>query len=125
MSFVYPQFLWALGALSIPIIIHLFNFRKTTRIYFSNTRFLKQVKEETMQKRKLKQYLILASRQLFILFLVVAFAQPFIPANEQMTTGKNMVVYLDNSYSMTGQVEDKVRALDAGIGFVKEIINLF
>ena len=125
MNFVFPQFLWALGALSIPIIIHLFNFRKTTRIYFSNTRLLKQVKEETTQKRKLKQFLILASRLLFILFLVVAFAQPFIPANEQMTTGKNMVIYLDNSYSMTGQVDDKVRALDAGIGFVKEIVNLF
>ena len=125
MNFVFPQFLWALSALSIPIIIHLFNFRKTTRIYFSNTRFLKQVKEETTQKRKLKQYLVLASRLLFLLFLVLAFAQPFLPAREQMTTGKNMVIYLDNSYSMSAQVEDKVRALDAGIGFAKEIVNLF
>ena len=125
MNFVFPQFLWALSVLAIPIIIHLFNFRKTTRIYFSNTRFLKQVKEETTQKRKLKQYLILASRLLFLLFLVLAFAQPFLPAQDQMTSGKNMVLYLDNSYSMSAQVEDKVRALDAGIGFVREIVNLF
>ena len=125
MNFVFPQFLWALSAFCIPIIIHLFNFRKTTRVYFSNTRFLKQVKEETTQKRKLKQYLILASRLLFLLFLVLAFAQPFLPAREQMTTGKNMVIYLDNSYSMSAQMEEKVRALDAGIGFAKEIVNLF
>ncbi|MBK5278795.1 MAG: VWA domain-containing protein [Bacteroidia bacterium] len=125
MNFVFPQFLWALSALSIPIIIHLFNFRKTTRIYFSNTRLLKQVKEETTQKRKLKKYLVLASRLLFLLFLVLAFAQPFLPASEQMTSGKNMVIYLDNSYSMSAQVEDKVRALDAGVGFAKEIVNLF
>lgn len=125
MNFVFPQFLWALSVLSIPIIIHLFNFRKTTRVYFSNTRFLKQVKEETTQKRKLKQYLVLASRLLFLLFLVFAFAQPFLPARDQMTSGKNMVIYLDNSYSMSAQVEDKVRALDAGIGFVREIVNLF
>ena len=124
MNFVFPQFLWTLSVLTIPIIIHLFNFRKTTRIYFSNTRFLKQVKEETTQKRKLKQYLVLASRLLFLLFLVLAFAQPFIPAREQMTSGKNMVIYLDNSYSMSAQVEDKVRALDAGIGFATEIVTL-
>ena len=100
MSFVYPQFLWALTALAIPILIHLFNFRKTIRIFFSNTRFLKQVKQETTRKRKLKQYLILASRLLFIFFLVMAFAQPFLPAKEQMTAGKEIIIYLDNSFSM-------------------------
>jgi len=125
MSFNYPQFLWALTALAIPLIIHLFNFRKTTRIFFSNTRFLQQVKQETTQKRKLKQYLVLASRLLFLLFLVLAFAQPFLPAREQLTTQRNLVVYLDNSFSMSAPVQDKVRALDAGVGFVKDIVELF
>ena len=125
MSFVYPSFLWALTALSIPIIIHLFNFRKTTRVYFSNTRFLKQIKQETTQKRKLKQYLVLASRLLFLLFLVLAFAQPFLPAKEQLTSGKNITVYLDNSYSMTVPVRDKVRAIDAAISFVDQITSTF
>src|SRR5882724_3041402 len=98
MSFGYPAFLWALLALAIPVIIHLFNFRKTTRIYFSNTKFLKQVKEETTQKRRLKQYLVLASRLLFIFFLVIAFAQPFLPAREQIGKGREVTLYLDNSY---------------------------
>ncbi|HEY5826663.1 MAG TPA: BatA domain-containing protein [Cyclobacteriaceae bacterium] len=125
MSFVYPSFLWALTALSIPIVIHLFNFRKTTRVYFSNTRFLKQIKQETTQKRKLKQYLVLASRLLFLLFLVLAFAQPFLPAKEQLMSGKNITVYLDNSYSMTAPVRDKVRAMDAATGFVDQITSTF
>ncbi|MEQ1584915.1 MAG: BatA domain-containing protein [Cyclobacteriaceae bacterium] len=125
MSFNYPQFLWALTALAIPLIIHLFNFRKTTRIFFSNTRFLKQIKQETTQKRKLKQYLVLASRLLFLLFLVLAFAQPFLPAREQLTSQRNLVVYLDNSYSMSAPVREKVRALDAGVGFVRDIVELF
>ncbi len=119
------MFLWALAALSIPIIVHLFNFRKTTRIYFSNIRFLKQVKQETTQKRKLKKYLVLASRLLFIFFLVIAFAQPFLPAREQISSQKNIVIYLDNSFSMSAPVEGKIRALDAGIGFVREIVELF
>src|ERR1041384_7376099 len=125
MSFVYPLFLWALTALSIPIIIHLFNFRKTTRVYFSNTKLLRQVKQETTQKRKLKQYLVLASRLLFLLFLVLAFAQPFIPAAEQLSAGKNKIIYLDNSYSMTLPVEDKFRSFDAAISFVQEITDVF
>lgn len=125
MSFVYPSFLWALTALSIPIIIHLFNFRKTTRIFFSNTRLLRQVKQETTQKRKLKQYLVLASRLLFLLFLVLAFAQPFIAATEQLSAGKNKIIYIDNSQSMTLPVEDKFRSFDAAITFVQEIAEVF
>jgi len=111
MSLVYPSFLWALSALVIPIIIHLFNFRKTTRIYFSNTRFLKQVKEETTQKRRLKQYLVLASRLLFLFFLVMAFAQPFLPAKEEMGQQSTISIYIDNSYSMASPVAEKTKAL--------------
>jgi hypothetical protein len=125
MSFVYPSFLWALTALSIPIIIHLFNFRKTTRVYFSNIKLLRQVKQETTQKRKLKQYLVLASRLLLLLFLVLAFAQPFIPAAEQLSAGKNKIIYIDNSYSMTLPVEDKFRSFDAATAFVQEIAEVF
>ncbi len=125
MNFAFPQFLWALAALSIPIIIHLFNFRKTTRIFFSNTRFIRQVRQETTQKRKLKQYLVLASRLLFLFFLVIAFAQPFLPAKEQVTSGREVTFYLDNSYSMLSQAGDKTRALDAGIHFIQEIVALF
>ena len=125
MIFQYPSFLWALGALAIPIIIHLFNFRKTTRVYFSNTRFLKQVKQETTQKRKLKQYLVLVSRLLFLFFLVIAFAQPFLPASDQVNNQKNVSIYLDNSLSMSAPVGEKTRALDAGIQMVQEVVNTF
>ena len=125
MNFLFPSFLWALTALSIPILIHLFNFRRTTRVYFSNTRFLKHVKEVTTAKRKLKHYLILAARLLFLAFLVLAFAQPIIPATEQVGNSRNLVFYLDNSQSMSAQLEDKTRALDASIGFARSLIELF
>jgi hypothetical protein len=125
MSFLYPSFLWALGVLSVPIIIHLFNFRRTKHIYFSNTRFLKQVKEATTARRKLKHYLILASRLLFLLFLVLAFAQPVIPAREQLGNNRNITLYLDNSLSMSAQLKDKTRALDAALEFSRDIVQLF
>lgn len=124
MSFAYPAFLWALTVLAVPVIIHLFNFRRTTRILFSNTRLLQQIRQETTQKRKLKQYLVLASRLLFLFFLVIAFAQPFLPATEQITPGREVAIYLDNSYSMTSSL-GQLRALDAGINFAREAASLF
>ena len=125
MTFLYPSFLWALLALSIPVIIHLFNFRKTTRVFFSNNRFLKHVKEVTTAKRRLKHYLILASRLLFLLFLILAFAQPVIPAQEQLDAERNIVIYLDNSQSMSAQMPDNTPALDAALNFSRGIVDLF
>lgn len=125
MSFLYPTFLWALASLSIPVIIHLFNFRKTKRVYFPTNRFLKEVKEATTTKRKLKHYLILASRLLFLFFLVVVFAQPIIPAKEQLGNNRSFTLYVDNSLSMSAQLADKARGLDAATQFVKDIVELF
>lgn len=102
MQFLYPGFLWALAALSIPVAIHLFYFRRFKTIYFSNVRFLKEVKEETASRHRLKHLLVLAARLLALLFLVLAFAQPFVPGKQnQASSGKKYVsVYIDNSFSM-------------------------
>ncbi|QQR94673.1 MAG: BatA domain-containing protein [Bacteroidota bacterium] len=40
--FVYPFFLWFLAALSIPIIIHLFNFRRFKKLNLPMCAFLKK-----------------------------------------------------------------------------------
>ena len=125
MTFLYSSFLWALAALSIPVLIHLFNFRRTTRVYFSNIRFLTLVKEVTTAKRRLKHYLILLSRLLFLLFLILAFAQPVIPAREQLDSSRSIVLYIDNSQSMSAQLGDRTRGLDAALSFGQNIVGLF
>ena len=123
MSFVYPQFLWGLLALSVPIIIHLFNFRRTRRVYFSNNAFLRNVKEATTSKLKVKHVLILLARLLFITFLVLTFAQPFLPgkAGNDAMTNKLVYLYLDNSLSMESELASGVRSLDQGVSVVDEI----
>lgn len=102
MKFAYPEFLFALTVISIPIIIHLFNFRKFKKIYFSDIRFLKEIKEQTQNRNRLKHLLVLLCRILAFAFLVFAFARPFIPGPgaEKMSGKKVISVYLDNSYSM-------------------------
>jgi hypothetical protein len=102
MQFLYPGFLAALGFLAIPIIVHLFNFVRYKKIYFSNVHFLKEVKEETQSRSRLKHLLILIARLLTIIFLVFAFAQPFIPAKNAIVKegSKAVSIYIDNSFSM-------------------------
>lgn len=99
--FVYPFFLWFLAALSIPIIIHLFNFRRFKKIEFTNVRFLKEIKEQTQSHSKLKHLLVLLMRLLALAFLILAFAQPFVPTKSTESSGQQTVsIYIDNSFSM-------------------------
>ncbi|HEX7415084.1 MAG TPA: BatA domain-containing protein [Bacteroidia bacterium] len=101
MSFLYPSFLVALSALSIPIVVHLFNFRRYKKVYFTNVRFLKEVQQESKSKSTLKRLLILASRLLALTCLVLAFAQPYIPSNHNIKKGARAItIYIDNSFSM-------------------------
>jgi len=102
MHFLYPAFLFALISLAIPVIIHLFNFRRYQKVYFSNVQFLKEIQEQQASRRNLKERLILASRLLALLFLILAFARPYVPGKNATNVGKQQIVsiFIDNSYSM-------------------------
>lgn len=99
MIYQNPKLLYALFAIAIPILIHLFNFRKHKTVYFSSIRFLKEIKEETQKKSELRNILILISRVLAITFLILAFAKPYIPAKNKHKNN-TIVLYIDNSQSM-------------------------
>ena len=126
MNFLYPGFLFALLSVAIPVIIHLFNFRKFKKVYFSNVQLLKEVEQQNSSKEKLKNLLILLSRILAIIFLVLAFAQPYIPLNNQKTTAVNnsVSIYIDNSYSMEAINKDG-SLLDEAKRRAKELIKGF
>ncbi len=125
MNFLYPQFLLGFIALSIPIIVHLFNFRRTKKIQFSSNQFLKNIKEASTAKRKIKHYLILASRLLFICFLVLAFAQPFIPGINESEKNDLVYIYLDNSYSMSNEMTTDLSSFDQGIKFIDDLLEVY
>jgi hypothetical protein len=110
MKLLYPEYLWALSAIVVPIIIHLFNFRKFQKVYFSNIDLLKEVKLETKSKSQLKHLVILAIRILAIAALVLAFCQPYIPTNNNEVKGDNVIsLYIDNSHSMDSKGENGYR----------------
>ena len=102
MEFVSPYFLFGLFAISIPIIIHLFNFRRYKKVYFTNVKFIEDLQQKTKKKSQLKHLLVLLMRILAVSSLVLAFAQPYIPVSENLINleSKNAVsVYIDNSFS--------------------------
>ncbi|MCB9249786.1 MAG: BatA domain-containing protein [Ignavibacteriales bacterium] len=111
MVFLNPAILLGLLAASIPIIIHLLNFRKLKKVEFSTLSFLKELQKSKIKNIKIKQWLLLLIRTLIIIFfLVLAFARPTLESvNFIGSTGsaKSSVVFiLDNSFSMS-YVNDK------------------
>jgi hypothetical protein len=107
MKFLYPQFLYALAAIAIPILIHLFNFKKYKTVYFSNVQFLKSVKQQSKAQQQLKHWLILLSRIFSIVALVLAFAQPYLPSESMRAEGEKSAasIFIDNSFSMDAEGE--------------------
>ena len=126
MSFVYPAFLAALLAVAIPIIVHLFNFRRFKTVYFSDIRFLKQVKIEKQSKNRLKHLLVLASRILFITCLVLAFAYPYLKnrVSGEMGAKRAVSIFMDNSFSME-QVNEEGLLLDEASLRASEIAKAY
>lgn len=125
MQFLYPSFLWALMALAIPIIIHLFYFRRFKRVLFTNVKYLKEIKEETSNRNRLKNLLVLLSRCLAVAGLVFAFAQPYLPTGDRIKSGINHIsVFVDNSFSMTAARQD-IPLLDFAKDKARLIINSY
>ena len=126
MQFVYPSFLYALGLIAIPIIIHLFNLVRPKTVVFSSIQFLKEVELKTSRKVRLKHILVLLSRIFFTIFLVLLFAQPYIASENAIQANKNPVVsiYIDNSYSMSA-MENNEEYLNLAIKEAVEIVSAF
>lgn len=131
-QFVFPGFLFALTAVAIPVIIHLFHFRRFRRVFFSNVSFLQQLSDASKKESKIKHLLILAMRILAIVALVMAFARPYIPVADARigSEGHAVGVYIDNSFSMdalgeSGRLLDMAKTRALGIASVYQPTDRF
>lgn len=124
MSFLFPSFLFALFAILVPIIIHLFNFRRYKKVHFSNVSFLQALQLETRKRSRIRQWLILAARIITVACLALAFAQPFIPGKNRdagIKGEKAISIFIDNSFSMQAQGNDG-QLQEMAIEMAREII---
>lgn len=108
MIFSHPAFLWGLLAVLVPVVIHLFNFRRYRKVLFSNVEALQELQNENRRRSDVRRWLVLLLRVLAVAFLVLAFAGPIIPSKEsKMQSGATVVsIYIDNSFSMEGASRD-------------------
>ncbi len=123
MEFVNPLVLFGLATLAIPVIIHLFNFRKFQKVFFTNVRFIEELKQQTQKQSQLKHLLILLMRMLAIAGLVVAFSQPYLPVSDDdsgLKGQQTISIYLDNSFSMEA-VSTNGNLLDEAVKFAGEV----
>ena len=99
MLLTYPEWLWGLLALIIPILIHLFRLRRFRKTPFTNVSLLQKLVVESNRSSTLKKWLLLACRMGLLAAFVLAFTQPY-TARPGAETAREVVVYLDNSFSM-------------------------
>ena len=100
MQFKHPEILYALFALLIPIIVHLFQLRKFQIEKFTNVAYLKKVNLQTRKSAIIKKWLTLLTRLLLLAAAIIAFAQPYTSKTNSLTTKAETVIYLDNSFSL-------------------------
>ncbi len=126
MTFLNPAILWALAAVSIPILIHIYNLKRTKKIEFSTLMFLKEIQQSKYRRIKLKQLLILLCRIAFIILLVMMFSRPFdtgflgSPGSKARST---VLLIIDDSFSMQSRTSSGSE-LDAAKRKLAETIDI-
>ena len=122
MRFQNPELLYALFLLIIPIIVHLFRLRRFQKEDFTNVKFLKKVIQETRRSSELKKFLVLCSRLLLLASIILAFAGPYLPSATK-SESPEVLVYLDNSYSMQAKSGSQSLLEKAKNDLVKQLRN--
>jgi len=123
MEFSSPSVFYYLCLLIIPIIIHLFHFRKHEKIYFSSIHFLKNIYKKNKSKHKIKQWILLLNRLGIISLIILAFTLPFIKEKGHAQDVNKIGIYIDNSFSMNRLDENKNELIYSAKENAKHIIN--
>ena len=109
LSFLNPAFLWALPAISIPLLIHLLSRRRLPELPFPTVQFLRALEPREIRRIRLRELLILLLRTLAILLLVLAFARPSLePRGSVIHAAAAVGILLDDSESM-GALDEQAR----------------
>jgi hypothetical protein len=102
MPFLHPLFLLGLGAVSVPVVIHLVFRAKAKVLRFPSVRFLREIERRVARRKKVEELLVLAARCAALALLALALAGPVFRRGGGVlgASGNAVVVVLDDSYSM-------------------------
>src|SRR5262245_5219037 len=136
MSFLAPLFFVGLAAIAVPILVHLIQRERKEVIYFPSLMFLRKIPYQSVERRRIHNWLLLAFRAAAMALLIAAFSRPFLTSASEKdvapTTGaREVVILLDHSASMGysdhwNRARDEARKVVAGLGAVdKATLVLF
>jgi Aerotolerance regulator N-terminal/von Willebrand factor type A domain len=104
MSFLAPLFLLASAAIAVPIFVHLIQRERKRVIPFPSLMFVQKIPYQSVRRRRIRHWALLAMRCAALLLIVAAFARPFlkreIVAAAAVGGTKEIVILLDHSASM-------------------------
>ena len=104
MSFLTPAFFLALGAVAIPILIHLIQRERKRVVMFPSLMFLQRIPYQSVRRRRIRHWFLLAMRVAAIALIVLAFARPFFRQGDlaaaAIAGAREVVILLDQSASM-------------------------
>ena len=83
--------------LLVPLLVHLFSFRRAKKVYFTAVQFISKLKSESKSKSRLKYFLILGNRIGLFASLLGILWFFYTPSNENIYP--QTVLYFDNSVS--------------------------
>jgi len=127
MSFLFPNILWGLFGLTIPLVIHLYNLRKSKTMDFSSIQHIQALEKKNIKKLKIIQWLLIFLRMGIIASLIFMFSGPlivnkstWIPSEKESTA----VIIIDNSASMSVKNEQD-SFLDQAKENIPKILSTF
>ena len=104
MGFVAPLVLLGLGALAVPVYVHLIQRERKRVVEFPSLMFLRRIPYQSVRRRRIRDWLLLALRLAALAMIVFAFARPFFRRDALAAATQNgareAVVLVDASYSM-------------------------
>ena len=116
MSFLAPAFFLGLGAIAVPILIHLIQRERKRVVMFPSLMFLQRIPYQSVRRRRIRHWFLLAMRVAAIALIVLAFARPFFRQGDlaaaAIAGAREVVILLDQSASM-GYGDHWQRARDA------------
>ncbi len=127
-AFVTPGlFLAGAGAISLPVLIHLFARRRFKRIRWAAISFLLQAERTNRRRIRLEDWILLALRCLAVLLLGVLFGRPFLSLSSIASAfggsqRTERIIVLDDSFSMGYETETGT-SFDTAKSAVRQLIQ--
>src|SRR5438093_11631162 len=77
MAFLTPFFLLGLGAIAIPVLVHLIQREKKRVVEFPSLMFVRRIPYQSVRRRRIRHWALLMLRAAAVALIVLAFARPF------------------------------------------------